>query len=785
MRSSSVLSVSLVSLVVLTACTSSFSISRSTDVDGAEAGDEAPSIMGIPSGDGSAPAEAGSPDASATHADAGTTPPTDHGPTADAGAAADVLDTADAMASEDTGSPACPAGDLECGGSCVPSGVHDCGSCGHDCTNLVHVSGATSCASGGACSFPASACAAGWADCNANPDDGCETDVTTPAHCGSCTNECSSTDPVCAGSVCGTGCPSATATLCSGTCVDTSSNASDCGGCGHACADTVPNSQPTCTSSACAFTCNSGFSGCPAADPTSCVDEQDDAMNCGACGKTCPAPASGAGQAACAGAVCTLNCSAGLTACPAVSPTECANTTDDLNNCGGCGDACTTTVANAHATCGASRCGFACDTGYLACGSNACIPAADTVDGAFVSPSGSGSACTAAQPCTTIAAAIATGKAILYLDQGTYTENVLLPAANLTIHGGWTQSAGTWTDCNATNATSILAAPAGAGAPLSSDSVGTWAVDTLTIRSVPKPADTTSHGYGVTVLGVDAREGTLSLTDVIVNVAAAGGGGPGFPGTAGASPSASCTAGDGSTGPSGPAGAPVGQGAYGAGAFSAGAAGSGASGANGDNGTAGGVAPTASSCGLAADGDGCGSHTVQGGPGNPGCGGGGGTGGGGGYSGGASIGILASLGATVTLSGVSIQTGAGGQGGAGAPGGAGATGSPGTTGGAGAVRTGCTVTPAGCKAGQGICSCSLGSAGSSPGGIAGGPGGAGGSGGPGAGGTGGDSVCYATVDTARVLGTPTCTTGPAGVGGLDGNGSTGFQGTTGRSAVHN
>ncbi len=124
----------------------------------------------------------------------------DHSATDDASeAAADGPIDADAAvhdASSDTASPldsgapetglVCAPPNLTCPAGCIPSDEHNCGACGHDCTNLPHVTGAVTCAAGGTCSFTASSCAPGWAHCSSNPDDGCETDITQPTQCGGC-----------------------------------------------------------------------------------------------------------------------------------------------------------------------------------------------------------------------------------------------------------------------------------------------------------------------------------------------------------------------------------------------------------------------------------------------------------------------------------------------------------------------------------------------------------------------------------------------------------------------
>lgn len=777
--------------MTLAGCSGTFDASGGADAGVGDATEENPLVQGIGTGDGGGAHDGTSADAG--HHDATTAAETG----TSTGEGGTVVDEA----GDEGPPPGCPTGDLQCSGACVPSDVHNCGTCGHDCTNLAHVAGATSCTAAGACSFPASACATGWADCDGNPDDGCETDITKPATCGSCTNACPANEPVCAAGTCVSGCPATTPTLCSGTCVDTTSNASDCNGCGLGCPNDVTNAQPTCASGQCTFTCNGGFSGCPTAAPTACVDEQHDATNCGGCANLCPAPSmSGTGQAACAAGVCTLDCNAGLTACPVANPAECTNTTTDLSNCGGCGDVCKTTVANATPTCAASQCGFACNSGFIGCPAAApttCIPAADTVNGAFVSPSGSGSTCSAAQPCTTIAAAIATGKTILYLDQGMYTEVVAL-AANVTIHGGWTDSAGSWTNCNGTNATSIIAAPAGQPSAVTMTSAGTLTLDTLTVEN------NTTASAGQSLYGVFATAGSLTLNNVSVSVAGGGAAAPvAAQGATGSAPPASCTAATSNAGANGsPAGAPGAgalQGTYGLVGF---APATGTPGQQGNPGTNGGPGATSTncsqnSCAYAPQACGgtfcctsssdstatcaittsCGS-SYCGQPGEVGCGGGGGGLGGGGNGGGASVGVFAGNAAVVLAGSVAIQTGAGGAGSSGGLGGNPANGSTGATGASATAPQSCGHAKSGTEydctvAGN---TALLGGAGST--------GGNGSAGGAGGGGAGGDSVCYALFGTGQVTGaTPTCTPKSGGPGGNQGGGA--LQGAAGRSALHN
>ena len=62
--------------------------------------------------------------------------------------------------------------------------INNCGSCGNQCTNA---HGSTLC-SGGNC---VPSCVGLWDDCDGNPDDGCETSISTTSNCGSCGQGCS------------------------------------------------------------------------------------------------------------------------------------------------------------------------------------------------------------------------------------------------------------------------------------------------------------------------------------------------------------------------------------------------------------------------------------------------------------------------------------------------------------------------------------------------------------------------------------------------------------------
>src|SRR5439155_8664464 len=74
--------------------------------------------------------------------------------------------------------------------ACSPSLLTDpknCGACGHDCTALpnLRTTFGVGC-SAGTCVIAPTSCAQGYAHCTTTADDGCETDVTKPVHCGGC-----------------------------------------------------------------------------------------------------------------------------------------------------------------------------------------------------------------------------------------------------------------------------------------------------------------------------------------------------------------------------------------------------------------------------------------------------------------------------------------------------------------------------------------------------------------------------------------------------------------------
>ena len=650
------------------------------------------------------------------------------GPPAHADAGKDAADHADGAtdatldagepgeASADAGPDAgpCPSTQKLCGDTCVSITSPVTGCADTSCTPCSLPNATATCNTSGACAV--GACNAGFEHCTGPTSGGCETSITTATNCGSCTNACTIADPDCAASgatwMCTSGC-SGSNVLCNSACVDESTSTADCGGCtssskSYAC--TAPaNGAATCTSGACGFTCNANFTAC---NGNACDSLTTDTSNCGACNHACPVPTNG--------------------------------------------------VATCAPVAGVGTCGISCDSGYQLC-NGACVQADPSA--AFVSSSSSAtSGCGAiGAPCGTITAgiayAVAEGKTHVYVDHGTYEEQVTL-TKGLTVEGGWIYGgAGAWTkECSTgtdPSSVTIIAPTAASIAVLAKDVTAT-----LTNISVHNQ---TTAAAGESIYGIFAastgttNDTSLTLNAVEITVAAGGGGSSGSTDTPPGLPASNvppCAASDGKAGATVAAGT-TSAGSYGSSGFVPGAGTAGQVGNAGDNGTTGAAGTCAPSTTCDTSAGGCQpAVTVCGGQGAPGCGGSGGARGLGGGGGGASIALFVWK-ATVAVNGGSFASQNGGPGGAG-----GSAGSPVTAPTTGA--TGSFVNVASCTqkpAGQ-----CTGSTKSEPYGGAGTTGGAGSTGGAGAAGAGGDSYAYYTggAGTVTTSGTPTFTFGSGG-----------------------
>jgi hypothetical protein len=259
---------------------------------------------------------------------------------------------------EDGAAPSCGPGKKYCFGDCV-SYTDPVYGCEADTCTPCSVARASGTCAGGKCAVLA--CNKGYADCNQDPTDGCETDLSEATHCGSCNAVCGASAPLCApngtGFSCTSGCSGQAPTLCGTQCVDLATSRTHCGACNNTCG-AVGNAQVTCSASSCQFSCDTGFHACG----NSCATNTNP-NTCGTSCTPCPVPEHSVATCSAQGA-CGFVCIAGFHAC---GSTCVANTSTDS-----CGNSCTPCVAPAFGTptCGGNPlgCGFTCDATHHACG---------------------------------------------------------------------------------------------------------------------------------------------------------------------------------------------------------------------------------------------------------------------------------------------------------------------------------------------------------------------------------------------------------------------------------
>jgi len=256
-----------------------------------------------------------------------------------------------------------------------------CGDCDTVCTND---NGRTECVDGEC----VPSCATGYKDCNGDPTDGCETNINTAlTDCGECGVRCrpANSEPMCDDGVC-TGACTAGFEDCNGDpddgCEADLTAPETCGACGNACSDM--GGMPGCDSGKCTITCNDGFFDCTGGVADGCETNLDlSPVDCGTCGNVCD---SSMGTAVCTDGVCGIStCTYPYEECITDDGTRCE--TDLRENdqfCGNCGTNCITRFPHATGVCNAAACELDdCESGFADCNGIAddgCEVALNTTD---------------------------------------------------------------------------------------------------------------------------------------------------------------------------------------------------------------------------------------------------------------------------------------------------------------------------------------------------------------------------------------------------------------------
>jgi len=262
----------------------------------------------------------------------------------------------------------CNADDSDGCESEVAFDVNNCGACGNAC-NLPHVSDPYCYL--GVCQI--NTCDSGWQDCDGVTANGCEADLQNDTiNCGNCGQACQydNATPVCSGGNCQMGacqngyqdCNSDSADGCE---ADLWGDPQNCGDCTTTCGP-YDNAIAICAAGNCRMACDSNWADCNVDDSDGCeTDLQASAGNCGACGRICEF-ANAAGQ--CQTGTCVMGaCDAGFADCNSHPVDGCeVDLNADALNCGACGSACT--YANGSGACSAGSCTLAsCDSGWANC----------------------------------------------------------------------------------------------------------------------------------------------------------------------------------------------------------------------------------------------------------------------------------------------------------------------------------------------------------------------------------------------------------------------------------
>ncbi|PRW56566.1 Tryptophan synthase alpha chain [Chlorella sorokiniana] len=226
-----------------------------------------------------------------------------------------------------------------------------CGSCNAKCT----LANAMPRCDRGTCRI--ASCLPGWGDCDLKPSNGCETAINTTERCGSCTNKCSllRATATCAGGTCKVASCDAGWGDCdldpSNGCETQLTTTTNCAACNTTCA--LDNATPTCGSGTCSIdSCTAGWGDCDLDPSNGCETRLNTTTNCAACNTTC---ALDNATPTCGSGTCSIDsCTAGWGDCDLDPSNGCETRLNTTTNCAACNTTCA--LDNATPTCGSGTC---------------------------------------------------------------------------------------------------------------------------------------------------------------------------------------------------------------------------------------------------------------------------------------------------------------------------------------------------------------------------------------------------------------------------------------------
>jgi len=244
--------------------------------------------------------------------------------------------------------------DADFGNGCETSTrtAANCGECGEPCAppNAVGLCATGQCEVG--------FCNNDWADCNDNPADGCEIYLRDVDNCGACGEVCqvSGGEPTCVTGKCKVDtCDTPVTGMadCDSDPTDCETDVTqtdNCGACGNTCGFTNDHvAQWACNNNGSAWACDIGscvppWDNCDGDPATGCANNLDSSVNrCGSCNGVCSGD--NTENRACVNGVCVPTCVNGYEDCdgpePGAGDNGCeTSVSDDVNNCGACGNQC-------------------------------------------------------------------------------------------------------------------------------------------------------------------------------------------------------------------------------------------------------------------------------------------------------------------------------------------------------------------------------------------------------------------------------------------------------------